>query len=211
MKSNRQEYDYVVVGGGTAGGVLASRLPEDADLRVLLVEAGSQEPPAALRQPGAWLTLLGGAAVWADSGMVNGFSGAPIATPRGRTLEGSSSINGLSFLRGHRTSYDRWPHEGAAGCGFDDPLPYFRRSETAKGRDATIRGLDGPLIFNPPAHPNPLAAAMVQSAVDAGYSNANDLSSGLEIGLAWPDANIVNGARQSAADAYLAPGLALMG
>jgi choline dehydrogenase len=198
--------DYIVVGAGTAGSVIASRLSEDADVRVLLLEAGSSEPLDAMAvPPGLWLTLLGTSAVWGDVGAVNGFTGARIPTPRGRALGGSSSINGLNFLRGPRASYDLWPAQGAPGWGFDDLLPYFQRSESAKGRDPAVRGTNGPLVVAPPPDPNPVIVAAVDAAVEAGYERAGDLSGGLETGFGWPDANIVDGVRQSAADAYLTP------
>jgi choline dehydrogenase len=205
MLSDNHRPDYIVVGAGTAGCVVASRLSEDSDVRVLLLEAGSSQPLPAMAVPGRWLTLLGTNAVWGDSGAVNRFTGAPVPTPRGRALGGSSSINGLVFLRGPRSSYDLWPSQGAPGCGFEDLLPFFKRSETAAGRDPALRGMTGPLSVAPPSEPNPVIAAAVDAAVEVGYQRAHDLSSGLEIGFGWPDANIVDGVRQSASDAYLGP------
>jgi choline dehydrogenase len=197
--------DFIIVGAGTAGCVVASRLSEDSSVRVLLLEAGAAEQLPAMAVPGLWHTLLDSSAVWGDSGAVNRFTGMPISTPRGRTLGGSSSINGLNFLRGPRSSYDMWPSQGAPGWGFDDLLPYFKRSETTQGRDPAVRGMSGPLSVAPPSEPNPVVAAALDGAVELGYQRAEDLSGGLEIGFGWPDANIVNGLRQSAADAYLLP------
>ncbi|OBF39450.1 choline dehydrogenase [Mycobacterium sp. ACS1612] len=207
MEPTRQSYDYIVVGGGTAGCVLAARLSEDPTIHVLLIEAGAREPLEAMAVPAAWLSLLGSTAVWGDSGAVNAFTGTRVATPRGRGLGGSSSINGLVFVRGHHTGYDAWTRCGAPGWGFDDLLPYFRRSETATNGDPAVRGVDGPLIVGTPPTPNPMIAAAVEAAVEVGCGRAGDLSSGLEIGFGWPDFNIVNGARQSAADAYLIPAM----
>jgi choline dehydrogenase len=205
MVSVGRSPDYIVVGAGTAGCVVASRLSEDPNTRVLLLEAGSSQRLPAMAVPGQWLTLLDTSAVWGDAGAVNQFTGARVATPRGRALGGSSCINGLNFIRGPRSSYDRWPSQGAPGWGFDDLLPYFQRCETAKGRDATLRGMSGPLIVAPPREPNPVIAAAVDAATEVGYQRANDPTSGLETGFGWPDANIVNGGRQTAADAYLVP------
>jgi choline dehydrogenase len=205
VESAESTHDYIVVGGGTAGCVLASRLSENENVRVLLLEAGSGEPLDAMAVPGAWPTLLGSSADWADTSVVQVATGTVIPLPRGRALGGSSSINGLNFLRGHRSGYDAWPRLGAAGWGFEDLLPFFRRSETAPGRDPSVRGVDGPLTVAPTPMHNPLQAACLDAAIEAGYPLVGDISSGVETGFGWSDTNIVDGARQSAADAYLQP------
>ena len=205
MGSVRRDFDYIVVGAGTAGSVLASRLSQDESVHVLLVEAGAREPLDQMAVPGAWFSLLGGPADWGDVTVEQAFTGTTIPVPRGRGLGGSSSINGLNFLRGHRSSYDAWPAQGATGWGFDDLLPYFRRSETASGRDPAVRGMDGPLTVGPPAEPNPVVTAGIDAAVAVGFERADDISGGLETGFGWCDNNIVGGVRQSAADAYLTP------
>ena len=126
------EYDYIVVGGGTAGCVLAARLTQDAGTRVLLLEAGSSERTRAMTVPDAWPQLLGTAADWADVTTGQADAG-PVAYPRGRALGGSGAINAMAHVRGHRAVYDGWAAGGAAGWGFADLLPYFRRSEHADG------------------------------------------------------------------------------
>jgi choline dehydrogenase len=201
----RKSYDYIIVGGGTAGSVVAARLSEDPRRNILVLEAGSSQPLQAMAVPALWRNLLGSSADWSDPGAINAFTGTQIATPRGRGLGGSSSINGLNFVRGYYSCYDAWAQAGATGWGFADLLPYFQRCETAPGRDPDVRGQNGPLIVSPPPSRNPLIAAAVCAAIDAGFRRAIDLSSGLETGFGWPDTNIVNGHRQSAAEAYLAP------
>ncbi|MFE2540951.1 GMC family oxidoreductase [Actinacidiphila glaucinigra] len=203
-----ESFDYIVVGAGTAGCVLASRLSQDPAARVLLLEAGSAHPPEAVAVPPAWPSLMGGPADWADTTVPQQATGAAVAWPRGRGLGGSSAINGMNFVRGHRSSYDAWDSAGATGWGFDELLPYFRLSENVSGRDPQVRGTQGPLNVGPAATRHPVAAAGLRAALEAGHRPASDISSGLEEGFGWCDLSIVDGRRQNAADAYLAPVLA---
>ena len=205
MATGASSFDYIVVGGGTAGCVIAARLSENPDVRVLLLEAGDKDPLDAMAVPAVWPTLMGTSADWADTSVVQAATGTPIAVPRGRGLGGSSSMNGLAFVRGHRSSYDAWPGLGAIGWGYDDLLPFFRRSETTKERDTAVRGVDGPLTVAPSAVPNPVTRAGIEAAVEIGYERASDITSGMETGVGWCDVNVVDGVRQSAADAYLRP------
>lgn len=199
----RASVDYIVVGAGTAGSVLAARLSENPHTRVLLVEAGSAEKLPAMAVPFQWPELMATTANWGDSTIVQSFSGTSVPAPRGRALGGSSSTNGLTFVRGHRASYDAWVDQGAKGWGFDDLLPYFMRSETTQGRDAEVRGTDGPLTVGPTEEPSPIVVAALGASADLGYETARDISSGIETGFGLADSNIKDGQRQSAADAYL--------
>nr|WP_206439123.1 GMC family oxidoreductase N-terminal domain-containing protein [Streptomyces scabichelini] len=201
---SKSPYDYVVVGAGTAGCVIASRLSERPGVRVLLLEAGARDATEAMASPWGFL-VPDPAANWMGSSTVQAGTGTAVDVRRGKALGGSSSINGLYHLRGHRSGYDVWPELGAPGWGFDDLLPYFRRSESARGRDASVRGTDGPVVVAPVPQPHPLSAAGVDAAVEAGFARADDISSGLETGFGWSDMNLPSGARQSAADAYIRP------
>ncbi|MFG2302063.1 GMC family oxidoreductase [Actinacidiphila glaucinigra] len=203
--SQAVEYDYVVVGAGTAGSVLAARLSEDGAARVLLLEAGGPEVPEAMPAPHAWPRLLGTSSDWGDRTTGQAPTGTPVALARGRGLGGSSAINAMVFTRGHRSSYDAWAAGGAKGWDFDALLPYLMRSERAEGRDPRTRGQDGPLTVAPAREPNPVLEACLEAAAEVGHRRAGDISSGLEEGFGLPDLNIVDGRRQSAADAYLTP------
>jgi choline dehydrogenase len=198
-------YDYIVVGAGTAGCVLASRLSRDPGAQVLLLEAGDAEPPDEVAIPPAWPTLQGTRADWGGLIVPMAEAGVQGPWPRGRGLGGSTNINGMMFARGHRSSYDRWAKDGAAGWDFDSLLPYFKRSETAAGRSGDWRGTEGPMTVAPASEPNPVTLSLLEAAVEAGYSRAADVSSGMDEGVGLADLNVVDGRRQTAADGYLRP------
>jgi len=201
------EFDYIIVGAGTAGCVLAARLSEEASARVLLLEAGGPERTRAMTVPDAWPELLGTAADWADITTAQADAG-PVAYPRGRALGGSGAINAMAHVRGHRAVYDGWAAAGAAGWGYQDLLPYFRRSEHASGRDPGLRGTAGPVRVAPVPEPgrHPLAVAFAESLAQIGCPVTDDLSGARQEGVCWADLAI-DGSRQrvSPADAYLTP------
>jgi choline dehydrogenase len=200
------EFDFVVVGAGSAGCVIASRLSEDPQTRVLLLEAGPAEGPDSMAVPPAWPSLMGSEIDWGNATLPQlAADGRARLYPRGRVLGGSSSINGMTFLRGHSSGYDAWAASGAPGWGYQDLLPFFKRSETEAGGDRAFRGDHGPMRVAPAREASPLSYAFLDAAVATGYQRSDDLNGHDEEGISWPDLNIVDGSRQSAADGYLRP------
>jgi choline dehydrogenase len=199
-------FDYIVVGGGSAGCVVAARLAQDPSARVLLVEAGSSERTRATTVPNAWPENLGSAAEWRDATVPQAEAG-PIVYPRGRTLGGSGAINGMAHTRGNRAVYDTWAAEGAKGWAFDDLLPYFRRAESAPGHDPELRGQDGPIRVGPvpEASRHPVAAAFAEALTASGWPATDDLSGASQEGVCWVDLAVADGERVSPADGYVRP------
>ena len=199
-------YDFVVVGGGTAGSVLASRLSESGEVQVLLLEAGPADGPAMMAVPGAWPALIGSEVDWGYASVPQpGLGGAVFPYPRGKVLGGSSSINAMVHLRGHRSGIDAWERAGAKGWGFDDLLPYYRRSENTEGLDEHFRGVGGPMKPRPTPQRHPAAVVCLQAFQELGYPVSADLNGADQEGAAWYETTVVDGVRQSAADAYLRP------
>jgi choline dehydrogenase len=204
-----RDFDYIVVGGGTAGCVVAARLSHDPCARVLLLEAGGPERTEAMRVPNAWPGNLGSPADWANVTTSQAGAGA-VTYPRGRCLGGSGAINAMAHVRGHRAVYDGWAASGALGWGFADLLPYFRRSEHAEEPDPVLRGAHGPVRVAPvpEGERHPVAVAFARALQQAGCPATDDLSGARPEGVGWVDLAIARGERVGPADAYLRPVLA---
>lgn len=200
-------YDYVVLGAGSAGCVVAARLSADESVRVLLLEAGGSDSLAAIHQPSAWPTLIGNPEVdWRYTTVPQpGTANMVHPYPRGKVLGGSSSINVMAFMRGHRNDYDSWERQGAAGWAYRDVLPYFRRMEHVEEREPGYRGCDGPMRPAPAADPSPLSRAFLEAALELHYPITPDFNGSMQEGAGPLELSIADGKRQSTADAYLHP------
>jgi choline dehydrogenase len=196
-----------VIGAGTAGCVVAARLTEDPDVRVLLLESGPADEHQLIPVPGAWPRLWGTEVDYAYRTVPQaGLGGAEVSWPRGHTVGGSSSINGMIYLRGHRDDYDGWEREfGVTGWSYAEVLPYLCKSESVPGADPTWRGMDGPMRPARAGDPHPLSKAFLAAAAAAGYPISADLNGALAEGAGWNDLAVHDGRRQSLADAYLKP------
>jgi choline dehydrogenase len=208
--SVQNEFDFVIVGAGSSGCVLANRLSADASVRVLLLEAGGpvNDDPA-VTTPGRWVTLLGSKYDWGYSTEPEpGLMDRRIAFPRGKAHGGSSAINAMAFIRGHQFCFDRWERAGNPGWGYEAVLPYFKKSERNELGETPYRGADGPLAVSICTDPHAGhraflgAAAQQQFKVDARY----DFNQPTPVNVAgYYQKNILDGQRHSIADAFLTP------
>ena len=208
MAAGGAEYDYVIAGAGSAGCVLANRLTEDPDVRVLILEAGPRDLNPFIHMP------AGVYKVWKDSRINWNYASAPqaelasraIPVPRGRVLGGSSSINSMVYLRGHPLDYDRWGSDfGLSGWDYAHCLPYFRKSERNERGADPWHGDSGPLGVSIGSSPNLLYDAFVEAGPQSGFGHSDDLNGFNPEGLARLDSTKWNGRRCSAAVAYLHP------
>jgi choline dehydrogenase len=204
------EADYVIVGAGAAGCVLAHRLSESGRRRVVVLEAGGSDRRLFIRMPAGFSKTIHDRSLnWGyQTAPGPGIAGRVLDFPRGRVLGGSSSINGHLYVRGQAADYDHWAQLGCRGWSYDDVLPYFMKAETRPGGDPAVRGTSGPLVVSDQRDPDPLCQAFFDAAATVGLGPNPDYNSGVQDGTALYQQMMRRGRRWSAADAYLRPAMA---
>lgn len=203
------EADFVIIGSGSAGSAMAYRLSEDGRYSVIVIEYGVPDVgpliqmPAALSFPMNMETYDWGFSTEPEPHI----GGRSLVTPRGKVLGGSSSINGMVYVRGHARDYDHWSESGARGWAYADVLPYFKRMENSSGGQEGWRGTNGPLYIQRGKRDNPLFHAFVEAGHEAGFEVTEDYNGEKQEGFGPMEQTIHNGRRWSAANAYLKPAL----
>ncbi|TPJ30599.1 choline dehydrogenase [Mesorhizobium sp. B2-8-3] len=203
------EADFVIIGSGSAGSAMAYRLSEDGKHSVIVIEFGGTDMGPLIQMPSA-LSIPLNMSLY-DWGFASEpephLGGRVLATPRGKVLGGSSSINGMVYVRGHAHDFDHWAEQGAAGWAFADVLPYFKRMEDSDGGEDGWRGKSGPLHVQRGTRKNPLYGAFIEAGRQAGFELTDDYNGSKQEGFGPMEQTILGGRRWSAANAYLKPAL----
>src|SRR5688572_18600475 len=200
-------YDYIVVGAGSAGAAVANRLSADARNKVLLLEAGAASNPWSFLPVGSARLITNPKANWLYSSEPDASTnGRRLPVPRGKILGGSSAINGMAFVRGQAQDFDTWAQLGNRGWSYKDVLPFFKRMESYDGAgDDAFRGRDGPLRVTNPEPRDPIFAALIKAAGEVGIPHNPDYNGATQEGIVMSQATIARGRRMSTARCYLDP------
>lgn len=202
------DFDYVVVGAGSAGCVLAARLSEDADARVALIEAGGEDTQPEIHIPAAFPALFKSNLDWDLLGEPEpGLGGRRLYLPRGKMLGGCSSINAMIYVRGNRADFDGWAAAGCEGWSYDEVLPYFKRSEDNERGEDAFHGVGGPMAVSDSRSMHPLVDTMLEAARSAGHEHNPDFNGARQEGVGRFQLTQRGGLRCSTADAFLRPAL----
>jgi choline dehydrogenase len=202
-------YDYIIVGAGSAGSVLANRLSAKPETKVLLLEAGGSDKSFFVRMPAGMANLSGPRFNWSyETAPQPAMKGRRMYWPRGRLLGGSSSVNAMVYMRGQAADYDHWRQLGNTGWSYADVLPYFKKAERNERLHDEFHGADGPLNVAERPYTNPLSHVFVEAAQQAGLPLNPDFNGAVQLGCGLFQVTQKNGSRWSAASAYLHPAAA---
>jgi choline dehydrogenase len=207
MKHEMAQYDYIVIGAGSAGCVVANRLTEDPNTKVLLLEAGGPDTKPELQVPSVWpTTLLGSEVDWAYFTEGEPYlNNRKVLSSRGKVLGGSSSINGMIYIRGNERDYNSWQALGNIGWSYQDVLPYFKKSENQQRGASLFHGIDGPLSITDPLSPAKVSQRFVEAAIAQGYEQNPDFNGVQQEGAGLYQVTVKDGKRHSTAVAFLRP------